>query len=239
MMLTRASKTLSGEIRGFIPTDIIELENVEHRFGNICALQPMNLSIKRGEFVFLTGASGAGKTTLLKIIAGEILPSQGKVVVGKMNPAQSNSLFISQVFQDVRLLDNFSCRENLHMAFDPSVYANAKEFEQDLDELAKIFGIHDRLEHKPHSTNGGMRQKIAIIRALLSRPDILIADEPTSSLDFDNSRKLFEVLNLYNLKRKLTVIWASHNRELVKKFAGRIVHLDRGKLVYSGHACFI
>ncbi|MBT6325532.1 MAG: cell division ATP-binding protein FtsE, partial [Bdellovibrionales bacterium] len=87
--------------------------------------------------------------------------------------------------------------------------------------------------------NGGLRQKIAIIRALLTRPEVFIADEPTSSLDYDNAYKLYEVLNLYNAKRGMTVIWASHNRELVKKFTGRVVHLDKGKLVYSGNACFI
>ena len=84
-----------------------------------------------------------------------------------------------------------------------------------------------------------MKQKIALIRALLARPNILIADEPTCSLDKESSVKLFEILNFYNLKRKLTVIWASHNRELVKQFPGKIIHLEKGKLIYSGHACFI
>jgi ABC-type phosphate/phosphonate transport system, ATPase component len=74
---------------------------------------------------------------------------------------------------------------------------------------------------------------------LMTRPNVLIADEPTASLDKESSIKLFDVLNFYNVKRKLTVIWASHNRDLVKQFPGKIVHLENGKLVYSGHACFI
>ena len=78
-----------------------------------------------------------------------------------------------------------------------------------------------------------------MIRALLTRPNVLLADEPTSSLDKESSIKMFDVLNYYNVKRQLTVIWASHNRELVKQFPGKIVHLENGKLIYSGHACFI
>ena len=97
----------------------------------------------------------------------------------------------------------------------------------------------DRLHLKVNDANGGLKQKVAIIRALLTRPDVLIADEPTSSLDIDNTRRLFDVLNLYNVKRGLTVIWATHNKELIKSFTGRIIHLDNGRLVYSGNACFI
>ena len=87
--------------------------------------------------------------------------------------------------------------------------------------------------------NGGLKQKVALVRALLAKPEIIILDEPTGSLDVDNARKVYEVLSYYNMKKKLTIIWASHNRELVKKFTGRIIHLDSGKLVYTGHACFI
>jgi cell division transport system ATP-binding protein len=78
-----------------------------------------------------------------------------------------------------------------------------------------------------------------MVRALMTSTNILIADEPTAILDKESSIKLFDFLNFYNVKRKLTVVWASHNRELVKQFPGKIVHLENGKLVYSGHACFI
>jgi cell division transport system ATP-binding protein len=87
--------------------------------------------------------------------------------------------------------------------------------------------------------NGGLKQKVAMIRALLSKPQVLLADEPTAALDKESAMKLFEILNFYNVRRNLTVVWASHNRDLVKQFPGKIVHLDGGKLIYSGHACFI
>ena len=125
------------------------------------------------------------------------------------------------------------------MVYNPEIYSSYKEFQTDLKDLSRIIGITDRLNLKVSKANGGLRQKIAIVRALLTRPNVLIADEPTNSLDLDNSRKVFDILNLYNVKRGMTVIWSTHNRDLVKKFTGRILHLDKGKLIYSGHACFI
>ncbi|OUR97459.1 hypothetical protein A9Q84_08470 [Halobacteriovorax marinus] len=193
----------------------------------------VQFSVERGEIVFITGVSGAGKSTLLRVLAGEIEPDSGRI------KRPDSSIFISQVFQDLRLMGTLTCRENLKICYDPAFYSSRKEFEKDLNELSRILGISDRLDILVKNANGGLKQKIAIIRALLSRPDIIICDEPTSSLDSECARKIFEILNLYNVKRKLTVIWASHNKELVKQFSGRIVHIDSGKLVYSGHACFI
>jgi cell division transport system ATP-binding protein len=213
--------------------NLFYLEDVSLEFGHIRALNHIQFNIDKGEIVFITGSSGAGKTSLLKILAGDIEPTKGRV------QRPNSSVFVSQVFQDLRLMGNLTCRENLSLAYDPSFYSSRKEFDKDLNELARILGITDRLNIQIKNANGGLKQKIAIVRALLSRPDVIVCDEPTSSLDAENARKVFEILNLYNVKRKLTVVWASHNRELVKQFSGRIVHLDGGKLVYSGHACFI
>jgi ABC-type multidrug transport system ATPase subunit len=213
-------------------------DDVSVQFGEIRALKNVQLTIERGEIIFLTGASGAGKTTLLKVLSGHQEPTSGRTVI----PSALNgkkSLFISNVFQDLRLMGKYTCEENLMFAYDSSLYASKAEFMQDLNELARILGIKDRLNLKISEANGGLKQKVAIIRSLLTRPDVLIADEPTSSLDIDNTRRLFDVLNLYNVKRGLTVIWATHNKELIKSFTGRIIHLDNGRLVYSGQACFI
>lgn len=213
------------------------LDDVSVQYGDIKALKSVHLNVTKGEVLFITGASGAGKTTLLKVLAGDVEATSGRAIV----PSNTNgsTVFVSQVFQNLRLLNQATCLDNLLMAYDPNLYRSKAEFLSDMNELAKVLGVYDRLSMTMKDANGGLRQKVAIIRSLLSRPDVFIGDEPTSSLDYESTRKIFDVLNLYNAKRGLTVIWASHNRELVKKFTGRIVHLDNGRLVYSGHACFI
>lgn len=218
----------------YLNNSLFVLEDVGVIFKNgIQALSSVELSINSREIIFITGSSGAGKTTLLKILTGEVKPTRGKVsILGK-------NIFLSQVFQDLRLMNRKTCRENLKLSYDPAVYQSKQEFNEELVELSKVFGIYDRLDIKINEANGGLKQKIAVIRALLTRPDVFIADEPTSSLDFENAQKLFDILHVYNMKRGTTVIWASHNRELVKRFSARIIHLDKGRVIHSGHACFI
>ncbi|MCK5883072.1 MAG: ABC transporter ATP-binding protein [Bacteriovoracaceae bacterium] len=218
--------------------NIYYLEDVSVQFGHITALKSVELSIEQGEVIFITGASGAGKSTLLKVLSGEIEPTGGSVKRAESD-LKGKRIFSSRVFQELRLMERMSLEDNMKLSYDPTVYRSRNEFNQDMMELSKVLGIDDRLQLKARDANGGLRQKVSIVRALLARPDIFIADEPTSSLDFDNARKLFDLLNIYNVKRGMTIIWASHNGELVKKFSGRIVHLDKGRLVYSGHACFI
>lgn len=229
-------KTMKGKS---VPTGpVFYCEDVSVTYGEIRALKNIQLTIERGEIIFLTGASGAGKTTLLKILSGLIEPTSGRVIRPNADHGKK-SLYISNVFQDLRLMGKYTCEENLLFAYDSSIYDSKAEFVKDMHELARILGIKDRLHLKVNDANGGLKQKVAIIRSLLTKPDVLIADEPTSSLDTDNARRLFDVLNLYNSKRGTTVIWATHNKELIKNFTGRIIHLDQGRLVYSGHACFI
>ncbi len=213
---------------------IFYCEDISVQFDEILALKNVQLTIERGEIIFVTGASGAGKTTLLKLLSGLQEPTSGKIIRPDFFSNNKKNLFISNVFQDLRLMGRYTCEENLMFAYDSKVYASKAEFNQDMNELARILGVKDRLHLKINDANGGLKQKIAIIRALLTRPDVLIADEPTSSLDIDNTRRLFDVLNLYNVKRGLTVIWATHNKEFIKSFTGRILHLDNGRLVYSG-----
>ncbi|HLE11006.1 MAG: hypothetical protein A2504_10370 [Bdellovibrionales bacterium RIFOXYD12_FULL_39_22] len=213
-----------------------KLDNVSYSYGSVKALSQVSLAIGRGEIVFVTGSSGAGKSTLLKVLKEELLPSSGKVFLPKFLNSQ---IFISGVEQESDLLGDFSCHDNMALAYDPTIYRRKKDFNNDLQDLAKYIGITDKLDLKINRCNGGLRQKVAIARALLARPDVFIADEPTSSLDYDSSKKIFDILNVYNIKRGMTIVWASHNRELVKRFTGRIIHLDNGKIIYSGHACFI
>lgn len=210
------------------------LENLNVKFGKCSALSNVTLTVNPGEILFVTGKSGAGKTTLLNILAGDLKPSSGKAM-----GISDGRRFVSQVFQDLKLLNHLTCEDNIWYSYDAKLYKNKNEFYMDMMELVKVLGIEEKMDLKVSDANGGLKQKVAMIRALMTRPNVLIADEPTASLDKESSIKLFDVLNFYNVKRQLTVIWASHNRDLVKQFPGKIVHLENGKLIYSGHACFI
>lgn len=209
------------------------LDGVSMQYGNLKALSNVRLEVMGGEVLFITGASGAGKTTLLKLLSGDLMPSTGRI----FRPGPRH--FAAPVFQDLRLMSQMTCYENLLASYDKRLYRSRKDFDSDLEELCHHLGMNDRLHLKVREANGGLKQKVAIVRSLLTRPDIFIADEPTSSLDRDNARKIFDILNILNTRRGMTVIWASHSRDLVSQFTGRIIHLEKGKLIYSGHACFI
>jgi len=212
---------------------LFSIQDATIQYGKIKALDNVQFKVSLGEIVFLTGASGAGKTTLLKLLAGHTDLSKGKI----KRPSVDN--FVSMIFQDHRFMERKSCEDNLWVSYDPKIYRTKNEFYKEMIEFAEVLGIKDRLGLKIKDANGGLKQKVAFIRAMLCRPSVIIADEPTSSLDYENAKKIYDILNLYNTKRGLTVIWASHNKDLVKKFNGRIVHIDKGKIIYSGHACFI
>lgn len=215
---------------------LFHLDNLSVEFGATPALRNVQLTVYPGEILFVTGPSGAGKTTLLSVLAGNIEPTMGKAILPHM---KSEKHFVSTVFQDLRLLQRKTCEDNLWLAYDTSIYSSKTDFHQEMDSLTRYLGIQTHLGKKIEDCNGGLKQKMAMVRALLSKPTALLADEPTSALDKDNSYKLFELLNHYNHKKGLTIVWATHNKELIKQFPGKIAHLDQGRLVYSGHACFI
>ena len=215
---------------------LFHLDNLTVEYGNVRALKSVQLTIHPGEILFVTGPSGAGKTTLLNILGGHIEPTSGKAILPHQ---RSSKHFVASVFQDLRLLQKKTCEDNLWMAYDPLIYNSKNDFQREMEDLARMLYVNDFLNRKIEDCNGGLRQKVAMIRALLSRPTAILADEPTSSLDKDNSYRLFEVLNHYNHKKGLTLVWATHNKDLIKQFPGKIAHLDSGRLVYAGHACFI
>lgn len=214
---------------------LFRLEDVTIKFNKITALKNISLKISRSDFLFVTGVSGAGKSTLMNLIARNLKPDRGRIYRKSLRGNE----FIAEIFQDLRLMNDHTVEENLFVAYDSKIHKNKNNFYTELIELARFFGISDKLTMKIEEANGGLKQQVAIIRSLLSRPTILIADEPTCSMDRQSASRVFDLLNYYNTKRGLTVIWASHNRSLVKEFNGKTVHLDKGKIVYSGYACFI
>lgn len=232
-LYNQTNTSSSARPLGGLANALFHLQAVSKSFKGTKALSNVNLTIKKGEILFVTGRSGAGKSTLLNLLAGDMEPCSGKI----QRPA--DGVFMGQVFQDLKLFQNRTLEQNLWYAYDPSIYKNKNEFQKDLLELSNVLGARDSLGKKIKDVNGGMKQKASMLRALLSKPQVLLADEPTASLDKESSSKLFDLLNFYNVRKGLTIIWATHNKDLIKQFPGEIAHLDSGKLVYSGKACFI
>ena len=215
---------------------LFHLDNLSVDYGPNRVLKSVQLTIYPGEILFVTGSSGAGKTTLLSVLGGHLEPSSGKAILAHQ---RSSKHFVSSVFQDLRLIQRKSCEDNMFMAYDSSLYSSKNDFYKEMEDLARLLSVYDHLNKKIEDCNGGLKQKVAMIRALLCKPTALLADEPTASLDKESSYRLFEVLNHLNHKKGLTLVWATHNKELIKQVPGKIAHLDQGRLVYSGHACFI
>jgi len=215
---------------------LFHLDNMTVDYGSFRALKSIQLTIFPGEIIFVTGPSGAGKTSLLNVLGGHLAPTSGRVIL----PHQKSSKhFVATVFQDLRLIHKKTCEENIFMSYDPQLYHSKNDFYKEMSEIARALSIDTFLDRKIEDCNGGLKQKVAMIRALMAKPTALLADEPTSSLDKESSYRLFEVLNHFNQKKGLTIVWATHNRDLIKQFPGKVAHLEAGKLVYSGHACFI
>lgn len=216
---------------------MIEISHLYKQFGNdVVALKDLNLVIDRGEFVFIVGSSGAGKSTLLKLLLREISPTRGSIKIfgrditrlkGRQIPLLRRN--IGMVFQDFRLLNDRNVFENV--AFTLRVTgASSKEIRKRVPLSLELVGLKDKQFKKPNELSGGEQQRVCVARAIVNRPAVVIADEPTGNLDPNTSMeimKLFEEINV----RGTTVIVATHAKELVDYFQKRVVVLDRGRLI--------
>lgn len=200
------------------------------------ALDGIDLEIKEGEFVSIIGPSGAGKSTLLKLMIREDVPSKGSITVDKVNVADltdSEVPFlrrkIGTIFQDFKLLSNKNAFENVAFALEV-VGANQDQIHDDVPKVLKIVGMEDKVQNFPHQLSGGERQRIAIARALIHRPKILLADEPTGNLDLLNTYDVIKLLMKIN-EFGTTVVLASHDREVVNAVDKRVITMEKGKIV--------
>ena len=205
------------------------------------ALHDVNLEIKRGEFVFLTGSSGAGKTTLLKHIFAAERPNEGQILVLGRNIVRIHGAAIPAlrrrvgvIFQDFKLLANRTIEENVGMALDvlgmPRRESRTRTFQ-----ILKQVGLQHRRFHHPLSLSGGEQQRVAIARALVNEPEILLADEPTGNLDSGLTLDIMDLI-ANAATRGTTVIVATHDLGLVERFGKRMVRLEAGRIVEDNPA---
>ncbi len=216
---------------------MIEAQHLSKAYGRgVYAVRNLSLRVDKGEFVFLTGPSGAGKSTLLRLLLRQDVPSEGQLVVGGRNLAslsprqvQGYRRSLGFVFQDFKLLQKKTVLENV--AFVPRVLGMALAQQQRRTfQVLKWVGLQHRMAAYPMELSGGEQQRIAIARALVNDPAIILADEPTGNLDPDLS---LEIMNLFREinARGTTVIVATHDRELIRRVGRKAITLDHGQIV--------
>lgn len=215
---------------------MISFQNVTKKYGSsIVAIEDINLEIGKGEFVFLVGPSGAGKSTLLRLLAREYLPTSGKILVDNVDITKLKSEAMPKyrrkvgfVFQDFKLLEDRTVLENVSLALEvreKPEHEIAKEVERTL----KLFEIWNRRNLFPRQLSGGEAQRTAIARAIIGKPEMLLADEPTGDLDPQTAWSVLHLLDEIN-SWGTTVIMATHNKEIVDTKKKRVVSIKDGKI---------
>lgn len=215
---------------------MIQFEKVTKKFGSIVALKEVSFEIKKGEFVFLTGPSGAGKTTVIRLLLGEYLPSSGEIRVGedKINKIPSRKLFlyrrkIGVVFQDYKLLEDKTVEENVALPLEIRNLSN-REIKEKVKEILEQVGLTQRSHLFPAQLAGGELQRTCLARAIITEPEILLADEPTGNLDPKTSLEMIKLFKKVN-EKGTTILMATHNREIVDSLKTRVIELEKGEII--------
>lgn len=217
---------------------MIKFENVSKSYPKQerPALDSVDLEITKGEFVFLVGQSGSGKSTFLRLILREEHPTSGSIVVaGKELGALAARKIpelrrqVGTVFQDYRLLPNKTVTENVAFALHVLGYSR-KEINREVPEVLELVGLEEKGDRKPSELSGGEQQRVGIARAYVSRPMILIADEPTGNLDPATSIGIMKLLDRIN-REGTTVLMATHDSSIVDQMRKRVIELDGGHVI--------
>ena len=218
---------------------LLKLDNLCKFYGEdetlVKAVDSVNLTVEEGEFIAILGASGSGKSTLLHMIGGVDEPTIGHVYLNgediyALNDSKQSKLrreSISIVYQFYNLIPTLNVVENITLPLDLSRKKVDQEY---LDEILKLLKLEDRKKHLPNELSGGEQQRVAIGRALIARPNIILADEPTGNLDSKNSLEVMNILKRANEIYKQTIIMVTHDDELAK-FAKRIITMKDGNIV--------
>ena len=218
-------------------TPMIVMDHVTKVYPHdVIGLRDISLTVDKGEWIFLVGASGSGKSTFIKLLIKELDPTEGVVIVGGRSLTKLRRSRVPQlrrnigcVFQDFKLLPTRTTFQNVAYALE--VQGETKErIARKVPEILQLVGLGEKLEKYPHELSGGEQQRVSIARAFVNHPPLLICDEPTGNLDPDTSVGIMQLL--YRINRTgTTVVMATHDREMVDRMRRRVVALDRGRLI--------
>ena len=217
--------------------DLIRVRHVNKTYKNgVTAIYDLDLTIKKGEFVFIIGETGCGKSTLIKMLYREEKPNKGSIIVGGINVAKlrNGKVYklrrkIGVVFQNYQLLPKLTAYENV--AFALEVLGLPKdEIHKKVVKVLDLVGLKNKAKHYPNQLSGGEQQRVAIARAIVNGPKLLICDEPTGNLDPKKSMEIMEVLEAIN-KLGTTVVMVTHDIEIVKEMNKRVILLNSGRIV--------
>lgn len=218
--------------------EFIELKNVFKVYNNgVTALADANLSISKGEFVFIIGESGSGKSTLTKLLYREEKPNKGSVFVGGINVGKlkNGNVYklrrkIGVVFQDFKLLPKLTVYENIAYPLESYGMKGTEIREKVLRAIERV-GLKDKLKCYPNQLSGGEQQRVCIARAIVNEPTLIICDEPTGDLDPKMSREIMDVIESINKDMGSTIIMATHDKEIVNRMKKRVVYVHDGIIV--------
>ena len=218
--------------------EFIELKNVFKVYENgVTALADTNISIEKGEFVFIIGQSGSGKSTLTKLLYREEKPNKGDVFVGGINVGKlkNGNVYklrrkIGVVFQDFKLLPKLTVYENIAYPLE-SYGENQNEIRKKVILATERVGLKDKLRSFPNQLSGGEQQRVCIARAIVNDPKLIICDEPTGDLDPKISQEIMEVLSKINEELGSTIIMATHDKDIVNRMKKQVISLKDGHLV--------
>lgn len=219
--------------------EILKVEHLTKKYGKgeneVIAVNDMSFTINQGEFVAIVGSSGSGKSTLLHLLGGVDRPTSGKVFIEGKNIYELNddnlAIFrrrqVGLIYQFYNLIPILNVEENITL---PCDLDGRKVSKQTLNELLKTLGLENRVKHLPNELSGGQQQRVSIGRALITKPAIVLADEPTGNLDSKASDEIVELLKVSNKKYNQTVVMITHNLEIAKQ-ADRIIRIEDGKII--------
>lgn len=213
---------------------MIEFKDVSKVYPNgTTALKNINIHVKKGEFVFIVGASGSGKSTFLKLIMHEEEPSCGEIFIDGINTTNISKREVPYlrrkmgiVFQDFRLIDKMNVFDNVAFAMRVTG-ASERNVKKRVPYILALVGLQDKADRRPAELSGGEQQRVSLARALVNNPSMIIADEPTGNIDPEMSFEIVELLSEIN-KRGTTVVMVTHEHNLVKKFKKRVIEISEG-----------